>query len=574
MCTEYEITQQPLSLRSCRERIEHFLDSNSLRLDEIDYYAVVTRLGDDKILAGGGLCGDIIKCIAVDDSLRGTGMSQRLVSHLLSEARQRGYLNVKVYTKPKNSDIFQGLGFKTLATSPLAILMENGMGGLDSYVNYLRSHRNDGNNGVLMMNCNPFTLGHRYLIEQAAQAVDNLYVIVVKEDVSMFSTRQRMAMVTEGCKDLANVTVLEGSDYAISALTFPTYFLKKLDDASDTHMTLDIDLFARHVAPALNAKVRYVGMEPTDKLTRRYNELLKTQLKGYCINLVEIERLKLEDSIISASVVRKLLEQGNLSEALKMVPATTVPYLVSKLATMALASELATTPKPGLVDKHDNGAHKDMDFAMMERSIKALEPYFDQLAVMGHCNEFPEPKAVQQVGIDAEKAMLNATGGVNTHRGALFSMGLAVTGVSHQLSTGTPWDDALKCIAAELPGSSNSNGAKAKAEHNAMSALDLARDGYSQLTTAWLPFYRSIKDDTATARTLLYIMSMLDDTNVIHRVGHERAQQVKSEARHLAGDYSTAKMEEMNRQYIAENISPGGAADMLSLTLFINAITN
>lgn len=574
MYTEYEITQQPLALKSCRLRIERFLDSNSLRLDKVDYYAVVTRLGDDKILAGGGLCGDIIKCIAVDDSLRGTGMSQRLVSHLLSEAQQRGYLNVKVYTKPENTDIFKGLSFKTLASSPLAVLMENGIGGLDNYTQYLQSHRKDGNNGVLVMNCNPFTLGHRYLIEQAAQNVDNLYVIVVKEDVSMFSTRQRMAMVTNGCQDLANVTVLEGSDYAISALTFPTYFLKKLDDASDTHMTLDIDLFARHIAPALNARVRYVGQEPNDKLTHRYNELMKLQLGNHGINLVEIERLKLEDTVISASTVRKLLEQGNLSEAVKMVPTTTVPYLVSKLATMSLLSELATTPKPGLVDRNDNGAHKDMDYAMMERSIKALEPYFDQLAVMGYNDEMPEVKSVQQVGIDAEKAMLEATGGVNTHRGALFAMGLAIVGISLNLATGKLWSETVKQIATQLPGSNNSNGARAKSEHNAMSALDLARDGYSDLTGKWLPYYRSINDDTAAARTLLLIMSTLDDTNIIHRVGYDRAQQVKSEAKQLYGDFSLPLLAELNRQYTAENISPGGAADMLALTLFINATTN
>lgn len=574
MYTEYEITQQPLALKSCRMRIEHFLDSNSLRLDKVDYYAVGTRLGDDKILAGGGLCGDIIKCIAVDDSLRGTGMSQRLVSHLLSEAQQRGYLNVKVYTKPENTDIFKGLSFKTLASSPLAVLMENGIGGLDNYTQYLHSHCQDGNNGVLVMNCNPFTLGHRYLIEQAAQNVDNLYVIVVKEDVSMFSTRQRMAMVTEGCKDIANVTVLEGSDYAISALTFPTYFLKKLDDASDTHMTLDIDLFARHIAPVLNARVRYVGQEPNDKLTHRYNELMKSQLGNHGINLIEIERLKLEDTVISASTVRKLLEQGNLSEAVKMVPTTTVPYLISKLATMSLTSELATTPKPGLVDRNDNGAHMDMDYAMMERSIKALEPFFDQLALMGHSNVLTATKDIQQVGIDAEKAMLEATGGVNTHRGALFSMGLAIVGISHHLVTGKLWSETVKQIAAQLPGSNNSNGSKAKSEHNAMSALDLARDGYSDLTGKWLPYYRSINDDTAAARTLLLIMSTLDDTNIIHRVGYDRAQQVKSEAKQLASNFSLTQLEELNRQYIAENISPGGAADMLALTLFINAATN
>ena len=151
----------PLALKSCRTRVERFLAENELRLDDVDYYAVVTRLGDDTILAGGGLSKDIIKCIAVDDSLRGTGMSQRLVSHLLSMAGENGYRNVKVYTKPTNVEIFTSMAFRQLAASPLAVLMENGLGGLSTYCNYLNRLKRDGHNGVIVMNCNPLTLGHR-----------------------------------------------------------------------------------------------------------------------------------------------------------------------------------------------------------------------------------------------------------------------------------------------------------------------------------------------------------------------------------------------------------------------------
>ena len=561
----------PLALKSCRTRVERFLAENELRLDDVDYYAVVTRLGDDTILAGGGLSKDIIKCIAVDDSLRGTGMSQRLVSHLLSIAGENGYRNVKVYTKPTNVEIFTSMAFRQLAASPLAVLMENGLGGLSTYCNYLNRLKRDGQNGVIVMNCNPFTLGHRYLVEQAAQRVDNLYVIIVNEDLSLFGTRQRTEMARKACEDLPNVTVCNGSDYTISALTFPTYFLKQLSDASDTHMTLDIDLFARHIAPALGATVRFAGTEPHDALTCHYNELMKELLPCRGIEVVEIERKTQDGAAISASKVRQLLEQEELREAVALVPATTIPYVVSKQAVMSLKKELATTPKPGLVDHADNGAHQDMDYALMLASIDALEPYFDLLAQHGFDNDEPDAQVIRQIGIDAEAAMLKATRGVNTHRGALFSMGLAIVAAAQSLRSGKDWAEVVKAIAAQIPTGHNSNGAKAREQYKAKGALDLAREGYSELTNSWLPAYRNASAD-AELKTLLLIMSQLDDTNVIHRVGYDKAQQVKRDAKEIYENFNLIKVEELNRRFNRENISPGGAADMLALTFFINAI--
>ena len=561
----------PLALKSCRTRVERFLAENELRLDDVDYYAVVTRLGDDTILAGGGLSKDIIKCIAVDDSLRGTGMSQRLVSHLLSMAGENGYRNVKVYTKPTNVEIFTSMAFRQLAASPLAVLMENGLGGLSTYCNYLNRLKRDGHNGVIVMNCNPLTLGHRYLVEQAAQRVDNLYVIIVNEDLSLFGTRQRTEMARKACEDLPNVTVCNGSDYTISALTFPTYFLKQLSDASDTHMTLDIDLFVRHIAPALGATVRFAGTEPHDALTCHYNELMKELLPCRGIEVVEIERKTQDGAAISASKVRQLLEQEELREAVALVPATTIPYVVSKQAVMSLKKELATTPKPGLVDHADNGAHQDMDYALMLASIDALEPYFDLLAQHGFDNDEPDAQVIRQIGIDAEAAMLKATRGVNTHRGALFSMGLAIVAAAQSLRSGKDWAEVVKAIAAQIPTGHNSNGAKAREQYKAKGALDLAREGYSELTNSWLPAYRNASAD-AELKTLLLIMSQLDDTNVIHRVGYDKAQQVKRDAKEIYENFNLIKVEELNRRFNRENISPGGAADMLALTFFINAI--
>ena len=560
--------------------VENFLAKSGLRLDDMDYYAAVVDRENYNMLAGGGFKDDIIKCIAVDDSLRGTGMSQQLISHLMSQMNAEGHNNVKVFTKPGNIDIFESLGFKTLGESSKAILLENGLEGLSSYVNYLHSLKRDGNNGIIVMNANPFTLGHQYLVEQAAAQVDNLYVIVVAEDKSLFSSEERQAMVEAGCAHLNNVTVCRGSSYIISAATFPSYFIKQASDAAMAQIELDLDVTARHIAPALGATVRFVGSEPSDELTRAYNQAMHQQLPQRGIKIVELPRLEKEGSHISASAVRLLLENGNLLEAMRLVPSTTLPYLVARLAVNALKQELDLTPKPGLVDTHDNGAHSDMDHSIMLKSIDALRPYFTQLAVMSYSDDVPAATELQQLGIEAEKTMLYATGGVNTHRGALFSMGLAVVAACHAIANGETsnlinhWSNTVASIASKMPGGNGTHGDTIRNEHQVMGAIDLARTGYNKLISNWLSFYSDNRhDENVNYKTLLLIMSELDDTNVIHRVGFDKAQQVKLDARHLLENFSIEALEQMNESFIKANISPGGAADMLSLTLFLSTLT-
>lgn len=152
-------------------------------------------------------------------------------------------------------------------------------------------------------------------------------------------------MIAEGCSDIDNVTVCEGSDYQISQTTFPTYFLKRLDDATDTQITLDLDIFCKHIATALNVSKRFVGSEPADALTSRYNELMSTLLPKQGIEVVEIPRLK-TDRVVSASLVRQYIADGDLYSAIKYVPDTTVPFVLSQFAVKALIAELDATPKP------------------------------------------------------------------------------------------------------------------------------------------------------------------------------------------------------------------------------------
>lgn len=621
-----------------RQRIEVFLKRNGLRFDDMHYYAAITD-DDGEMIAGGGLKGNVIKCVAVDDAHKGEAIANTLISHLIAHANEEGHSNVMLFTKPKNRQLFESLSFRLLAEAPEAVLMETGIGGINYMVEQLKKIKEEGevckeNNqgckkeektnlnpstpqplttttplrGVVVMNCNPFTLGHRYLIEQAAKQVERLFVMVVREDCSLFSYAERKAMVEQGVAHLENVTVIDGSEYAISQATFPTYFLKRLDDAADTQMLLDLDLFRRHIAPALGATVRFVGTEPTDQLTRRYNELMHEVLT----DVREISRLEKEGNAVSASRVRKAMEQGDMSTIRQLVPPTTLPYIIAHLATQALQAELDTTPKPGLVDKDNNGAHRDMDYALMQRSIHTLHPYFVQLALLGCADALPTHTSIRDIGIEAEKAMLSATNGVNTHKGALFSMGLAVVAAAHEerkiaaneeqiLKERNGGEDVLvslqttiKALAASFPDTSGTHGSKAKLLSKGTTAikgaLDNAREGYEMLFAEWLPFYierRKEHDAHTLHKTLLRIMCDLDDTNVIYRTDLATAEEVKQEARALLDSFSKAHtaedkekriaaellaLKDMDKRYTARNISPGGAADMLSLTIFIGSI--
>lgn len=614
-----------------RQRIEAFLKRNGLRFDDMHYYAAVTD-DDGEMIAGGGLKGNVIKCVAVDDAHKGEAIANTLISHLIAHANEEGYSNVMLFTKPKNRQLFESLSFRLLAEAPEAVLMETGIGGINNMVEQLKKIKEEGevckeNNqeckkeektnlnittpqhlnpstpqplttttprrGVVVMNCNPFTLGHRYLIEQAAKQVERLFVMVVREDCSLFAYAERKAMVEQGVAHLKNVTVIDGSEYAISQATFPTYFLKRLDDAADTQMLLDLDLFRRHIAPALGATVRFVGTEPTDRLTRRYNQLMHEVLA----DVRETARLEKEGNAVSASRVRKAMEQGDMSTIRQLVPPTTLPYIIAHLATQALQAELDTTPKPGLVDKDNNGAHRDMDYALMQRSIDTLHPYFVQLALLGCADALPTHTSIRDIGIEAEKAMLSATNGVNTHKGALFSMGLAVVAAAHEerkiaaneeqiLKERNGGEDVLvslqttiKALAASFPDTSGTHGSKAKLLSKGTTAikgaLDNAREGYEMLFAEWLPFYierRKEHDAYTLHKTLLRIMCDLDDTNVIYRTDLATAEEVKQEARALLDSFSKAALKDMDRHYTTRNISPGGAADMLSLTIFIGSI--
>lgn len=603
------ITQLPLSDSFTRRRLEEFLSREGLRYEAVDEYLALTDPDTGEILAGGGLKGDLIKCVAVSSAARSANLSGRLVSELISLAARNGHPCVKVFTKPGNEAVFASMGFRVLARAAEAILMENGRG-LGSYLEYLRresgtrvetvAQAQPARTGVIVMNANPFTLGHRYLVESAASQVDRLFVIPVKEDVSAFTYAERRAMIEAGCAGLAGVTVLEGSDYAISETTFPTYFLKDPSHASGTQMALDIDLFCNHIAPALGAGVRFVGSEPRDPLTRAYNSALRRTLPGFGLVLSEIPRLKSADGrFITASRVRSLLDGGRLAHCLRLTPVSTHPYLLAYLADRALRLELDAPLKPGLVCPGSKGAHGDMDYGVMLRGIEAIRPFWAAMVMADSAGE------LRRAGIAAEKAMLASTGGVNTHKGAIFALGVALYAAGKVLLSPGPDPESeyrrianllaekgfhptrmrmsavISEFAAGMEPDSDSHGGRIAREYGVKGALQMAREGYRDIFRDWLPYYDSIrKEPYALQRTLVALIAAIDDTCLIHRVGYARSEELRDEAADIFGrvarDADPAETEKILTSlcglYASEHASPGGAADMLALIIFIQSI--
>jgi [citrate (pro-3S)-lyase] ligase len=181
--------------------------------------------------------------------------------------------------------------------------------------------------GAVVMNCNPFTKGHRHLIERAAKEVDLLYIFVVQEDRSEFSFETRMEMVKAGVRDIENAVCLPSGKHILSAATFPEYFAKDANRDVTVDCSTDIVIFADKIAPHLGIIKRFVGKEPFDPVTQQYNGAMKDILPTYGIEVVEYERLTINGTVISASAVRNMLAAGRKEEVRNFVPDTTYAFL-------------------------------------------------------------------------------------------------------------------------------------------------------------------------------------------------------------------------------------------------------
>ena len=285
-----------------------FLASLDLDYDENVKFTVLCLDDEGEIIAGGSLDGKICKCIGVSEDHQGEGLTATVVTELRKEAFLQGEDHLFLFTKPKNRMQFLDMAFYPIAATKDVLLMESKRGAARDYARSLAEEAS-GEIGAIVMNANPFTAGHRYLIEKALERVDLLHVFVVSEDRSYFSFEERWRRVVEGTKDLPNVRVHETKEYMISSVTFPTYFIKEKARVEDVRCALDLAVFAEVFAKEMGITVRYVGTEPLDPVTNHYNEMMKAYLPGKGIEVVEVPRLVVDGEIVSATKVREKLKR-------------------------------------------------------------------------------------------------------------------------------------------------------------------------------------------------------------------------------------------------------------------------
>lgn len=201
---------------------------------------------------------------------------------------------------------------------------------LEKYLEYISSEGIKRNAGAIVMNANPFTKGHRYLVEEALKQVDYLYVFVLEEERSAFSFEDRYKLVQMNLEDLERVRVLPSGKFVISSLTFPEYFEKEKKQNTKVVPAQDISFFGEAIAPALGITKRFVGEEPFDNITRQYNEAMARYLPLFGVELIEISRKAVDGETINATAVRKAIKNGNEEICRKFLTPVTFHYLFDK----------------------------------------------------------------------------------------------------------------------------------------------------------------------------------------------------------------------------------------------------
>ena len=327
--SDHPISQvYPSDKRSLAE-IDLLLQNEGITRDGNLDYICAMRDGNDEIIATGSCFGPTLRCFAVSSEHRGEGLLNEIISHLIEVQQARGNLHLFLYTKVNSAKFFCDLGFHEIArVDGTLVFMENRKSGFPNYLKNLEKTRKDGISAALVMNANPFTLGHQYLVETAAAQCDILHLFVLSEDASLVPFAVRKKLVQAGVAHIPNVVLHDSGPYIISSATFPSYFLKDEAAVINGHARLDLAVFTR-IAQALNVTHRFVGEEPTSQVTGLYNQIMAQELPKAGIACHIIPRKKAEGRAISASTVRVALQNEDWEQLKALVPATTLHYFTS-----------------------------------------------------------------------------------------------------------------------------------------------------------------------------------------------------------------------------------------------------
>ncbi|MEI6274792.1 MAG: hypothetical protein WCP08_02330 [Prolixibacteraceae bacterium] len=306
---------------------------------EVECTMIVYNLKGE-LVGTGSHQGRILKYVAVDPKYRDTTAFALIVTYM-TEKLLKIYKHTFVFTRPENSVRFGGLGFSEIASAPpLFSILEFGFESILTYQDYLQTLIRPTETtavAAIVVNCNPFTNGHKYLIEKAASENELLYLFVVEEDLSAFPFKVRWELIRKGIAHLNNVVMVRGGMYIVSGSIFPAYFLKNetISDVMEKQAELDVQIFARYVVPVLGIKKRYVGTEKYCVTTAAYNRAMKKILPASGVEIIEVMRkLATPGSsklpiFISASNIRQAIKADQLDDVVEFLPESTREFLYS-----------------------------------------------------------------------------------------------------------------------------------------------------------------------------------------------------------------------------------------------------
>ncbi len=327
---DYRISQVfPSDVRSL-EQVDRLLEGEGLLRDANLDYTCALYDDEGQMVATGSCFGNTLRCLAVRRDHQGEGLLNTVVSHLIRVEYERGNSRLFLYTKTESADFFKSLGFYPVAeVSNTLVFMENQRDGFKKYLEKLSPFRGEGTSAALVMNANPFTLGHQFLAETAASSCDHLHLFVVSEDKSLIPFAVRKKLVMEGVAHLSNVICHDSGPYMISSATFPGYFLKDKEKVIEGQARLDVEIF-RKIAGVLSVSARFVGEEPFSQVTGIYNRIMQEELPKSGIDCRVIPRKTCGPEVISASKVRTLLKQRDFSGLAGLVPESFIAYFRSE----------------------------------------------------------------------------------------------------------------------------------------------------------------------------------------------------------------------------------------------------
>ena len=328
--SEYSVSRVSPTDKRANAQVESLLLAEGIRRDRNLDYTCGVYDEDYNIIATGSCFGNTLRCMAVSHEHQGEGLMNEVVTHLVQYEYERGVNHLFLYTKCSSAKFFGDLGFyEIVRVNDQVVFMENRRTGFSDYLADLAKTRRDcGSAAALVLNANPFTLGHQYLVERAAGENDVLHVFIVSEDASLVPFTVRKRLVIEGTAHLQNLVYHDTGPYIISSATFPSYFQKDDEAVIESHANLDIGVFVR-IAEALGITARYVGEEPKSLVTGIYNRIMSEKLPEHGIRCVVVPRKTEGGEVISASNVRQAIKDGRLEEVRELVPESTYRYFAS-----------------------------------------------------------------------------------------------------------------------------------------------------------------------------------------------------------------------------------------------------